>query len=52
MDGCRVKKTTGQSGHCSNALYISATFASLAGSANIASSWTLQAIGGGVSKRA
>ena len=52
MAGCRVKKTTGQSAHCSSALYTSDIFGSRAGSVSIASSWMRPAIGGDVSRRA
>jgi hypothetical protein len=52
MAGCRVKKITGQSAHCSSALYTSDIFVSRVGSVNIASSWMRLAIGGGVSRRA
>lgn len=52
MAGCRVKKTTGLSAHCSSALYTSDIFVLRAGSVSIASSWMRLAIGGGVSKKA
>lgn len=52
MAGCQVKKTTGQSVHCSSARYISDIFVSRAGSVNIASYWMHLAIGGGVNNMA
>jgi len=52
MAGCRVKKTTVQSAHCSSAHYTSDIFVSRVGSVNTALSWMRLAIGGGVSKKA
>lgn len=52
MAGCRVKKTTVQSAHCSSALYTSDIYVLRAGSVNTPLSWMRQAIGGGVSNMA
>lgn len=52
MAGCRVKINTGQSAHCSSALYTSDIFVLHAGSVSTASSWMRLAIGGGVNNMA